>query len=244
VKKTFSDLHLHANPKKPEDARQLIAKAAKLGYSLIAVPTSPETSQGDMAWLREVCGEVGVDFVSRLDLHPRSQGELLRLLRKFRRRFELVCVVCESKEIARQAAKDRRVDLLNFPSLDWRKRFFDRAEAELASGGLAGLEIDMGLVLVLEGRARVRLLSSLQREIAVAREFHVPVALSSGVEELLLLRMPREVAALAGLFGLDEAEAVDSVSRVPVALVQRNRLKLRSGFVAPGIHVVREGDDC
>ncbi|MCW4046198.1 MAG: hypothetical protein NWE99_01355 [Candidatus Bathyarchaeota archaeon] len=244
MKRTFADLHLHANLKKPEDARRLIAKAAKLGYGLIAVPTPPETGRDEVARLKEVCGEVGVDFVSRLDLRPRSQGELLRLLRKYRRRFELVCVVCESKEIARQAAKDRRVDLLSFPSLDWRKRFFDCAEAELASSGLAGLEIDVRLVLVLEGRARVRLLSSLQREVEVAREFHVPIVLSSGVVELMLLRMPREVAALAGLFGLGETEAVDAVSRVPAALVQRNRLKLRSGFVAPGIHVVREGDDC
>jgi RNase P/RNase MRP subunit p30 len=78
----------------------------------------------------------------------------------------------------------------------------------------------------------------------VAREFHVPIVLSSGAGEMILLRMPREMAALAGLFGLPEAEAVAAVSRVPADLVRRNRLKLGSGFVAPGIRVVREGSDC
>jgi RNase P/RNase MRP subunit p30 len=244
LKKTFADLHLRANLKNRESAKRLITKAAELGYGMVAVPLSPEARQEELAWLRATCKEAEVDFVSRVDLRARSQNELLRLLRKIRRRFEVVCVSCESKEVARQAAKDRRVDLLTFPALDWRQRFFDRAEAELASGGLAGLEVDVKPILGLEGRARVRLLACLRREAAVAREFHVPIVLSSGAAEVLLLRMPREMAALAGLFGLAEAEAVAAVSRVPENLVRRNRLKLTQGFVAPGIRVVREGRDC
>ena len=85
--------------------------------------------------------------------------------------------------MARQAAKDRRVDLLNFPSLDYHKRFFDRAEAELASGSLTALEVDVKPLLVLEGPSRVRLLMSLRREVAIAREFHVPIVVSSGMAE-------------------------------------------------------------
>ena len=54
----------------------------------------------------------------------------------------------------------------------------------------------------MEGPARVRLLSSLRREVAVALEFHVPVVVSSGVGEENLMRMPRDLASLAYLFGL------------------------------------------
>jgi len=60
----------------------------------------------------------------------------------------------------------------------------------------------------------------------------------------LLLRKPRELAALGFLFGLDEVSGLDAVSRSPVALVERNRGKLDGGFVAPGVRVVREGRDC
>jgi hypothetical protein len=52
------------------------------------------------------------------------------------------------------------------------------------------------------------------------------------------------MAALGFLFGLDEVSGLDAVSRNPVALVDRNREKLSSGFVAPGIRVVKEGKDC
>jgi RNase P/RNase MRP subunit p30 len=244
VKRVFADLHLRLNIKDSAGTLRVLRKAAELGYGLVGVSLAPETSKEEVVGLRGVCAEVGLDFVSRVDLRPRGSDELMRQLRRLRRRFEVVSVACESKVVARQAAKDRRVDLLSFPLFDFRRRFFDRAEAELARGGLAGLEVDVKPLLVLEGAGRVRLFSWLRREVAVARGFGVPVVVSSGVSGELLLRKPREMAALGFLFGLDEVSGLDAVSRSPVALVERNREKLSSGFVAPGVRVVREGRDC
>ena len=244
MKRAFVDLHLRVNPNDAAVAREVIGKAAELGYRLIAIPFSLETRETEAEKLREICLNAKIDFASRIDLYPRTKDQLTHLLRKLRRRFELVGVVCENKEVARQAAKDRRVDLLSFQSLDYRSRFFDWAEAELASSSLAALEIDLKPLLVLEGPSRVRLLSCLRREVSIANEFHVPVIISSGVSSRQLLRKPREMAAFASLFGLSEVTALDAVSINPLAIVRRNREKLSRGFVAPGIRVVKEGRDC
>jgi RNase P/RNase MRP subunit p30 len=244
VKRVFADLHLRLNVKDAGATLRMVSKAAALGYSMVGVPLAPETRADEVERLRAVCREVGVDFVSRVDLRPRSHADLTRQLRRLRRKFEVVCVSCESKEVARQAAKDRRVDLLSFQLLDFRRRFFDRAEAELACNGLAALEVDVKPLLALEGPPRVRLLSYLRRETAVAKSFGVPIVVSSGVSQELLLRKPREMAALSFLFDLNEVSGLDTVSRSPLALVKRNREKLGAGFVAPGIRVVKEGRDC
>jgi RNase P/RNase MRP subunit p30 len=53
--------------------------------------------------------------------------------------------------------------------------------------------------------------------------------------------MPRDLASLAYLFGLGEKQALETVSSNPVGIVLRNREKLSSRFVAPGIRVVKEG---
>ena len=240
--RTFADLHLRINPKDQKTTQKLISKAARLGYSYISVPFNSAPQQAEVAILKTLCSQAGLDFVLRADFKPQSQEDLMRFLRKFRRQFEIICVFCDNKEIARQAAKDRRVDLLNFPSLDYHKRFFDRAEAELASCSLAALEVDAKSILALEGPPRVRLLSSLRREVALALEFQVPVVISSGVGDENLLRMPRDLASLAYLFGLNESEALDAVSTNPAEIVLRNREKLSSRFVAPGISVVKEGN--
>jgi RNase P/RNase MRP subunit p30 len=244
VRRFFADLHLRLNVKDSTATLRMINKAATLGYRLIAVPLAPETPVDEVAKLRSICNEAKIDFASRIDLRPRTQNELMHQLRRLRRKFEVVRVACENKAVARQAAKDRRVDLLNFPSLDFHRRFFDNAEAELASNSLAALEIDVKPLLVLEGTTRIRLLSMLRREAAIANEFHVSIVLSSGVSEERLLRKPREMAALAFLFGLDEASALEAVSQSPKAIVERNREKLGSKFVAPGIRVIKEGKDC
>lgn len=244
MNRCFTDLHLHANPKDPQTIKRLISKAATLGYQVISIPFTFDVPQKETEEIRETCRQFKLDFVSRADLHPRNPEDLTQSLRKLRRKYEIIGVICDDKEVARQAAKDRRVDLLNFSSLDYHKRFFDRSEAELASNSLAALEVDVKPLLLLEGPARVRFLMSLRREIAIAREFHVPIMLSSGVGEERLMRMPRDMASLSFLFGLDEVSALDAVSTTPFKIVKRNREKLRSDFIAPGIRVVKEGRDC
>ena len=242
MKRTFADLHLRANGNDPAQITKFASKAAELGYKMIATQLPPAANMEEIRKLKTLCNQVGLDFVSRIDIRPKNQNELLTLLRKLRRRIEILCVICETKEIARQAAKDHRVDLLCFPSLDYRKRFFDRAEAELASSGAAAFEVDIKPLLVLEGPMRVRFLSTLRREVTVALEFHVPIIVSSGASETLLLRKPREMALIASLFGLIGSQALDAVSTNPTGLVKRNREKLGSDFVAPGIRLIKRGE--
>jgi len=244
MKRTFADLHLRLDLRDVAGAERVIRKASKLGYGLVGMPFSPEARENEETKLHNICREAGTSFSARVDLRPRTRGQLMNQLRKLRRRFEIICVLCDNKEIARQAAKDRRVDLLNFPALDYARRFFDRAEAELASKSFAALEVDVKPLFVLEGAARVRLLSCLRREVSIAKEFHVPVVISSGVSSELLLRKPMELAAFAGLFGLDEVSGLNAVSANPLNIVERNREKLSEGFVAPGIRIVKEGGDC
>lgn len=239
--RNFTDLHLRINPNDQQTTQHLLDKASRFGYHHVGIPFVSKIQENQVAALKAMCTQAGLDYVLRADFKARTPDDLTHFLRKFRRQFEIICIVCESKEVARQAAKDRRVDLLNFPSLDYHKRFFDRAEAELASNSLAALEVDAKSLLILEGPPRVRLLSNLRREVAIAREFHVPLVLSSGISEERLMRMPRDLASLAYLFGLGEAEALDSVSTNPRAIVTRNREKLSGKFVAPGISILREG---
>lgn len=244
MKREYADLHLCPDLGNDEQVTRMIRKASELGYRLIAIPLPQNFSEEKIRKLQNICKENRMDFASRVDLKPRTPNELIRSLRKLRRRFEIIAVVCESKQVARQAAKDRRVDLLNFSGSNRRKRFFDKAEAELASNALGSLEIDVKPLLTLEGPARIRLLSSLRREVAIAEDFHVPIVISSGASNELLMRKPLEIAALTSLFDLDKSSAINAVSKNPLAFVKRNREKLSPNFVAPGIRLIRRGKDC
>jgi len=222
----------------------MIEKAAELGYKTLGVPFPERQAKEIIQEVRELCGELGVDLVTRVDLAPRNVGELLRSLRALRRRVEVVAVSCFTKAIARQAAKDRRVDLLSFPSATPRKRFFDHAEAELASGALAALEIEIAPLLRLQGFRRCLLLSTLRKEAQAADKARVPVVLSSGADEPYLLRCSDDYASLSYLFGMDLHAARKAFSENPKALIERNRRKLSPDFVSPGVYVVRRRRNC
>ncbi len=244
MKRTWSDLHFCPDIKNSTQTTRMIEKASVLGYRQIAIPFSERVSHQEINKARITCKDFGIDLATRVDLNARNPDDLLRQLRKFRREYELIGVLCFSKTVARQAAKDRRVDLLNFPGTEYRNRFFDAAEAELASASIASFEIDLLPLLMLEGSNRIRLLSRLRREVSIARGSHVPIVVSSGAHDETHLRAPMESASLTSLFDLEKETAVIAVSTSATTMVRRNREKLSSGFVAPGIRVVRRGKDC
>jgi len=235
----FVDLHLCAPFRNVEQFKKMVTKSFELGYRSVGIPLPPNVELDEVERLRKICTEAGLDFVSRVDLTPKNTKELLANLRRLRRKFEVVSVLCTSKPIARQAAKDRRVDVLSFPVAQPRNRFFDSAEAELASESSSSLEIDMASLLSLEGFLRIRLISSLRREVATAKSFRVPIVISSGTTNDYLLRGPHDYSALAMLFDMDSSLALSALSEVPLSIVERNRLKLIPDFVAPGLRVVR-----
>ena len=236
--KRFADMHLRVPLKDPPKAESMILKASELGYNLVGIPLSPHATREQISQLRHICSDAKVDLATRVNFSPRTPNELLQSLRRFRRKFEIVAVRCHTKDVARQAAKDRRVDLLQFSVTNLRKRFFDEAEAELASQALSSLEIELAPILQLTSFSRVHLLSCLRKEVATAERLKVPITISSGATDELLMRGPRDYAALATLFDLPMSSALRALSENPWVTVERNRRKLSPDYVAPGIHVV------
>lgn len=223
----FVDLHL--KPGAQSEMASILETAEILGFSGVAI-----TNTGNSREARE-----GLDVISRIDLKPRNQRDLGSSLKRVRRRYEIVSVECASKPVARQAAKDHRVDILNFsPSASNRRKVgFDHQEASLASGANCAYEVNACDILGQGPLALLKLLPILRREVENARRYDVPVVLSSGAVEPLLMRGPRDLAALMGLIDR-EVDWLDAVSTNPWRMVERNREKLSPGFVVPGVKVV------
>lgn len=231
----FIDLHLRQPAGGSDELELMLRLSAEQGYSGVAVASKTTHQQ-----LGDLCLELGLDLISRIDLRPRSARELTASLRRVRRRFEIVAVDCRSKAVARQAAKDHRVDLLDFPaSISTRaKVWFDRQEAVLASGANCAYEINVSDLLRVGPAAGARLLSVIRREVENARRHGVPVVVSSGADARILMREPRGLAAMVDLVDVGEEEGLDMVSSNPWRMVEVNRGKLSPSFIVPGVRVV------
>lgn len=237
----FIDLNLRQPAGGADELELMLRLAAELNYSGVAVASD----RAQLGPQRGLCRELDLDLISRIDLRPKGARELTASLRRVRRRFEIVAVDCRSKAVARQAAKDHRVDIIDFPSFpSARSRvWFDPQEAVLASGANCAYEFNASDLLRLGPTAGARLLSIVRREVENAERHGVPVVVSSGADSRLLMREPRGLAALLDLIDVDEEEGLDTVSTVPGRMVEVNRRKLTPGFVSPGVKVV-DGDAC
>lgn len=231
----YIDLHIR-KPANPDELRLMLGYASKLGYQAVGLASS------DSPRFRELGRELGVEVVTRIDLRPESVRGLLGALSGLRWKYEIVAVECTRKEVARQAAKDHRVDILNFsPSLNTRmKVWFDRQEATLASEARCALEINLSDILRAGPLQCAKLLSIMRIEIENARRKDVPVIVSSGADSPMLMRGPREVIALLDLLSVEEVRGKEMISQNPLIILERNRAKMTPGFVSPGVRVVED----
>ena len=236
----FADLHLRPLPGDISELKKMLCSAINLGYGGVSF-----TMNNTFHDMKEKCQEMCLDFISRVDLKPRNVVELKSSLRHLRRRFEIIAVECLTKSVARQAAKDHRVDILSFSPFSYirGKIRFDRQEASLASESNCNYEVNASDILNLTPPACARLLSIVRGEIENARRYNIPILISSGAESHLHMREPRGMAALLDLVGVGEEEGLDMISTVPWRLVELNRLKLSPKFISPGVRVVNR-DDC
>lgn len=219
----FIDLQILPGPGK---TAEMLSHANHLGYSAVGCGGDPPS-------------DASIDVISRLDVAPRSQQDLQRMLKGNRRKHEVISVLCLSKGVARRAAKNPRVDLLRFPRCPSRRTvWLDRQQASLAGEGGCQFEVVASDLLTQDPEKLGYVIKQLEKEVLNARRYDVPVVLSSGADSVNGMRAPRSLAALMSLIGLGEEESLDLVSVNPWALVERNRDKLSASYVSPGVRVM------
>ena len=221
----FIDLKL--KPDDSEKLKSMLKRAEKLGFTAVGLPVSidgkPKVND--------------LDIVSRVDLSPDNPRTLLQQLRKVRLKYEVVSVLCKSKSVAIQAAKDHRVDILQYPHYFSNRRsvWFDKQQASLASKSNCHLEINIRDLLGLEPEPLAQRLNNWGRALWNANREDVPVIVSSGAASLNEMREARALSSILDLVDVKEEDSLDMVSNIPFKLVVNNREKLDHSFVSPGV---------
>ena len=230
----FADLHVKLPDPNAEVLKCTGQLAKDMGIDLLGIVASQAINQSEISRIRNIFSGIGIDTAMRIDLYPRDRDQLLKDLRSARKRCEIVAVECRSPRVATVACRDRRVDIVSFPVKN-RVRF-SRSLARLCRGSL---EIDIAQLISTGDLPRHLILSRLRNEVSTAKTNRVPIVLSSGADNPFMLRAPREIAAMGTLLGLEVVEALDSVSRIPLTIIEQNRAKLSPEYVTEGVKLAK-----
>lgn len=182
-----------------------------------------------------------LDIVKRVDLEPGNPNELLKNLRQIRWNTEVITVKCRKKSVARQAGRDRRVDLVSYPfTRNWKQNYLDRQQAGLMRDSGCGYLIDLSELITDDPYYLRKNIEYLKRNKDNAEKKDLPVVASSCACTVWGMRDPQGLASLLSLLDVDQDHALDMISNTPNGLVARNREKLKDEYIQPNVWVIEE----
>lgn len=232
VMRLYADLHMCPSLDDVANARSMADILIGLEIAVVGLVVPPDQLTPTPPAMNSF-KDAGLDVAKRLNLKPRSREELLKSLRRFRTKYEIVAVNCSAQAVSRVAVRDRRVDIVQFPKEGSGASF----RRNLASTCRAALEFNMSDLTQEPGHeARLR---RVRREIEIAAEASTSVIGSSNASNPFELRAPRDVAAVLHTLGLSLGAALEGVSEIPVAIVKQNRLRTEEPQLEEGVRIVR-----
>jgi len=243
IVKKYVDMYVLQTVFQPkEQIDKILEIISELGFSIICVTLDAKKEQNIFEEIKKKAEDFNIEVYRRINLSPKNVEDLKNKLRQFRRKCEILTVKCLEKKICTWAARDRRVDILNFPFFECLKNFTE-ATANLAVEGDTAIEIWFKQFLDVRGIKRARLIAEARRVAKIALKKGVKIIIDSGAENIFEMRSPRELGALGYLLDIPEKQIELTVSENPLNILRSNLSKLSPNFVLPGVEIVGEEEE-
>ena len=232
--RNFVDLHVMPRP----DDVQSYGKTAELlrmaGFKAVGLTVPTGLMSNQIHDIHQTFVEAGLEVFTRADLVCSQRRDLLKMLRHFRNRFDIISVRCSNHNVALVAARDRRVDLIFFDPAQ-RKVWFDHSTANVSH---AALEFNMS---ALYSRAYDSF-TKIMKDFRIAIQHNVRIVLSSGCWSPIMVRTPTQLSAVGIMLGLKRVQAHDGVSSIPWSLVTKNSERRSNRYLEDGVRLITGKD--
>ncbi len=211
----FYDFNIHPDPS--YSLAQLAHEAKRYGYSGIAIANSELTGNENLPGNFSIYS--GFEIIGR----PSRIREEVK-----KHKSGIVTVLGGHEELNRAALETEGLDILLQP------QEFNNVLAKEASDNSIAIGFNLGSITHLRGDARIRELMFMRTNLRHARKYHLSMILTCNAHSIYDLRSPREMAALAVLFGMTQKEAVDAMSATPLGILKRKSPE----YIQEGIEIV------
>lgn len=231
----FYDLNVCCVPENGNTVQELVAVAKRLGYSGIAI-TNPDNVK------QQVPGSKpdGFEVLSGVEIRTDNASKLHGMISKYRDKVDIIAVSGGSESINRAAVENPGVDVLVNLSIG-QDNGFNQVLAKEASENHVAISFDLGILIHSRGGSRVQALANSRKNLQLVRKYDVPFILTSNARSCFDMRAPRELAALATLFGMSAEEAMTGLTATPLSIIARNRPP--AGYISEGVQLVYDDAD-
>jgi ribonuclease P/MRP protein subunit RPP1 len=216
----FYDLMVHL-PDEMDSMNSLIFAAKEFGYSGIAALNLKKN--------RTYLNQLPEDFSIYNAIEVSGKPSKLRdEIRKYKDTDDILIARGKDEEVTRAAVETERLDIIFQPVK------FNNVLGKIASDNSIALGFNIGLIIHTRGEQRVLELGIMRTNLMYARKYDLQMVLTCEPYSMYDFRSPREMAALGGLFGMSQKEAVDAMSTVPLDIMRKKNI----GYIREGIETV------
>ena len=183
----------------------------------------------------DTCIGTDISISNGIEIHAKNANALRKLVDSANRRSEIdiVAVYGGNETINRAACKDSNVDVLVHPETEKDGGINHVIAKEARDHGVA-IEFDLSRIIFLRGASRIKAISDFRVNLMLARKYEVDILLVSNAKTPYDVRMPQEMVALAGLFGMHQDEAYRAMCDVPHRIFKEKA----PGYITSGVEIV------
>lgn len=229
----YYDLCTRYRPDDNTSVEKYISLAKHFGYTGVGIIEVASKGSTPCRYLNNS----GFDLVHGIEIHEDNPSKLHSQASRYARKVDIVIAQGGADKLNRSAIETADIDILSLP-LGIKEGGFDHVIAKSAADKGIALEFDIGSLIRYRGGKRVHAISELGQRLMLARKFEVNMVLTSAARSIYDMRGPRELAALASLFGMTKEEAIKSMTATPATILKRKRKS--SNYIMDGVELIEE----
>jgi ribonuclease P/MRP protein subunit RPP1 len=212
----------HVTPESSENILEMAAIARRFGYAGMAVTADTGLS------IEEQDLPSGFSIYRCVELTVNNAFQVRRKVQKWHKKVDCVILRGGSESVNRAAVETSQVDVLASAGR------LNHILAKLATEHDVAVEFDLGTLIRSSESRRCEILTVYRSNLKLVRKYRTPFILTITPTSPYDFRTPREMAALAMLFGMSKEEAVCGMSRYPREILERHS----PDFIAKGVRLV------
>lgn len=203
----------------PDSISTFASEAKRYGYSGIAIVNSKSDKVENIP--------IGFSIYRVVEISCKS-SKIRDEIKKYRGSTEILIARGGDEEFNRAAVEAAGLDILLQPAK------FNHVLAKAAYDNSIGIGFNLSSLIRLRGEARIRELRTMRTNLKYARKYGLAMLLTGTPSTYYDLRSPREMTALASLFGMTEEEAVGAMSATPLDILRRKS----PDYIQEGIEII------
>jgi len=209
-----------------DNIEDFLKTAVLLKFKVLAFPILNQSSIV-FSKIQKYAKAYKIDYVMRADIVSGNLRYIKRKAEFYRKKVELITVIPLNISTARLAARDSRIDIINFERF-W--DFLDTRQAKMMKRNEKILEVSINSVIKASIRQKTILFKKMYKALTIASRYDIPIIVSSGARNIYEMRDPRTLASFLYLFEINTLQ-YKVVSEIPVNLIEKNRERLENEIV-------------